>query len=45
LQLHLKRFEYDTATGEMRKLDDAFAFPTTLKLRRCGRRSEANLGR
>jgi ubiquitin carboxyl-terminal hydrolase 7 len=34
LQLHLKRFEYDVSTGEMRKLDDTFAFPTTLKLRR-----------
>lgn len=33
LQLHLKRFEYDAATGMMQKLQQAFTFPTTLRLR------------
>lgn len=34
LQLHLKRFEYDVASGTMQKLQQAFAFPTLLKLHR-----------
>ena len=34
LQLHLKRFEYNHRTGDMQKLQEAFAFPTNLKLNR-----------
>ena len=34
LHLHLKRFEYDVNTGGMEKLQQAFAFPTVLKLHR-----------
>jgi len=32
LQLHLKRFEYDPSSGMMRKLQQAFTYPTRLKL-------------
>lgn len=32
LQLHLKRFEYDPSSGRMRKLQQAFTYPTRLKL-------------
>jgi ubiquitin carboxyl-terminal hydrolase 7 len=34
LQLHLKRFEFDAHTGGLQKLQQSFAFPTTLKLHR-----------
>lgn len=32
--LHLKRFEYDVESGSMRKLQQAFRFPTSLRLHR-----------
>ena len=38
LQLHLKRFEYDTQSGSMRKLQSEFRFPTALRLHRFMRR-------
>ena len=34
VQVHLKRFEYDVESGSMRKLQQAFSFPTRLSLAR-----------
>ena len=34
LQMHLKRFEYDVETGGMHKLQQAFSFPTRLRMHR-----------
>jgi hypothetical protein len=34
VQVHLKRFEYDVESGTMRKLQQAFSFPTRLSLAR-----------
>ena len=34
MQVHLKRFEYDVESGSMRKLQQAFSFPTRLSLAR-----------
>jgi len=34
LQMHLKRFEYDAASGGLQKLQQEFSFPTRLKLHR-----------
>ena len=34
MQVHLKRFEYDVESGTMRKLQQAFSFPTRLSLAR-----------
>eukprot|EP00308_Calcidiscus_leptoporus_P022155 CAMPEP_0119367902 /NCGR_PEP_ID=MMETSP1334-20130426/14629_1 /TAXON_ID=127549 /ORGANISM="Calcidiscus leptoporus, Strain RCC1130" /LENGTH=356 /DNA_ID=CAMNT_0007384421 /DNA_START=39 /DNA_END=1109 /DNA_ORIENTATION=+ len=42
LQLHLKRFEYEPSTGAMHKLQQAFRFPTTLRLRKFMVRGDAS---
>ncbi|KAL1508507.1 hypothetical protein AB1Y20_004608 [Prymnesium parvum] len=34
LLMHLKRFDYDVSTGDMRKLQSEFKFPTLLRLHR-----------
>ena len=45
LLMQLKRFEYDPSTGSLRKLQDRFAFPTSLNMRRfMARRTAAEAG-
>ena len=45
LLLHLKRFEYDYASGDLQKLQTEFTFPTRLKLHRYMARQGAERGK